>query len=177
MSTLTPKQKATLATWGITVDDCGVVTNAAPVGPLDARIAALEAELEQWRDTVTNPQIQAIREDAQKVAERRHAARIAALEAENAAAREREAALAAALPYELQLADPAAILATLRREAKREALEGLKAAAVESIKVTLFESSGRHDGVARDSYCEGVQDVIADLDAALAALDAEEKTS
>lgn len=45
MNSLTPDQVATLADWGITVDDCGVVTSNAPVGPMDARIAKLEADL------------------------------------------------------------------------------------------------------------------------------------
>lgn len=139
--------------------------------------------------------------------------RAARAEAELTAAREREAALAAALEetdaaFEKfaahhgpcchvhnstdetalgecclcdidrdarQRGDYAPILARVRREAKREDLRKVKTAAIECIKVMLFESSGRHDRVSRDSYCEGVNDVIADIDAALAALDAEEK--
>lgn len=64
--------------------------------------------------------------------------------------------------------------ARMKREGALEALKELRESAIESIKIVLFESSGRHDGAARDSYCEGVQDVIVDLDAAIAALDAEE---
>lgn len=237
---LTPKQKATLATWGLAVDDNGVVRSNAAVGPLDARIAKLEAELAEaniavgltgydHREDVATPAqcIYALWADHTNICEL-HAmqeAAITSLEAELAAAREREAALAAALKkardlaataasYEVDAAlsteegtdvfgsagiarkslakraknawaefdaitsaDPAPILARVRREAKREDLRKVKAAAEECIKVMLFESSGRHDRVSRDSYCEGVQDVIADIDAALAALDAEEKTS
>lgn len=246
---LTPKQKATLATWGISVDDNGVVRSNAAVGPLDAspdsgsaeqeardrlavigfaeterRIATLKAELAEamiamgltgydHREDVATPAqcIYALWSDHTNLREL-HAmqgAAITSLEAELAAAREREAALAIVIqeappddpPLEWRgalgveyrrgreetwqyfearfteaVADPAPILASVRREAKREDLRKVKAAAEECIKVMLFESS-RHDRVSRDSYCEGVQDVIADIDAALAALDVEEMAS
>mgnify|MGYP004702083787 CR=1 FL=1 len=73
------------------------------------------------------------------------------------------------LPYELQLADPAAILATLRREAKREALEGLPPA----------EPMLRRDYMTPEmkSSIEGYNAYRKAVDAALAALAAEEKTS
>jgi uncharacterized small protein (DUF1192 family) len=135
--------------------------------------------------------------------------RIAALKAELAAAKEREAALAAALKkardlagtascYEVDAAlsteagsdvfgspgiaskslvrraknawakfdavidaDPAAILAAVRREARREALEGLKAKSTPA----MFDVAG--------VWMEVV--LADDLDAALAALDAEEE--
>jgi DNA repair exonuclease SbcCD ATPase subunit len=225
MSKLTPEQKAILANRGITVDDNGVVNCIASTGPLEARIAALEAESSAAKERAEQAEEQAeeathaLRRDldeweADCSRELRSIASSVGFEPEPdgdtvdtigeyirltieqlrgqvdgyrndlAAAREREAALAAALDIARQeieacrqdvagtyaearfagvlaeLSDPAPILARVRREAKREAMRGLPG--------YRFSDTGHDD----DKYALW-NGYVNQVRAALAALDAE----